>query len=40
MATILKTSAGDYTGKALYYDPANAFDFRWPPVPRRQFLWD
>ena len=40
MATVLKSSAGagDYTGQALYYDPANAFDFRWPPVPRRQFL--
>jgi gentisate 1,2-dioxygenase len=29
---------GDYTTEALYYDPANAFEFRWPPVPRRQFL--
>ena len=38
MATVLKSSAGDYTSQALYYDPANAFDFRWPPVPRRQFL--
>ena len=27
----------DHTSDALYYDPANAFDFRWPPVPRRQF---
>ena len=40
MATTHKPSsvAGDYTSEALYYDPANAFDFRWPPVPRRQFL--
>jgi len=40
MATVSKSSApaGDYTDQALYYDPANAFDFRWPPVPRRQFL--
>lgn len=40
MATLPKRSsvAGDYTTEALYYDPANAFDFRWPPVPRRQFL--
>jgi len=40
MATVLKSSdvAGDYTSQALYYDPANAFDFRWPPMPRRQFL--
>lgn len=40
MATLSKPSSvvGDYTGEALYYDPANAFDFRWPPVPRRQFL--
>jgi len=29
---------GRHTRQALYYDPANAFDFRWPPVPRRQFL--
>lgn len=32
------SAAGDYTSEALYYDPANAFDFHWPPVPRRQFL--
>lgn len=40
MATPSKLSiaAGEYTSQALYYDPANAFDFRWPPVPRRQFL--
>jgi len=40
MATLSKPTpaAGDYTREALYYDPANAFDFRWPPVPRRQFL--
>lgn len=40
MATLLKPSVavGDHTSQALYYDPANAFDFRWPPVPRRQFL--
>lgn len=40
MATLSKPSAvgGDFTAEALYYDPANAFDFRWPPVPRRQFL--
>ncbi len=40
MATIMKppNAAGDHTANALYYDPANAFDFRWPPVPRRQFL--
>ena len=40
MATLSKPSVtvGDHTGQALYYDPANAFDFRWPPVPRRQFL--
>jgi gentisate 1,2-dioxygenase len=33
---LLDTS--EYAEQALYYDPANAFDFRWPPVPRRQFL--
>jgi hypothetical protein len=40
MATVSRSSAvtADYRGQALYYDPANAFDFRWPPVPRRQFL--
>jgi gentisate 1,2-dioxygenase len=40
MATLSKptSAAGDYTSEALYYDPANAFDFRWPAVPRRQFL--
>ncbi len=40
MATISKTSSPDrdYTAEARYYDPANAFDFRWPRVPRRQFL--
>lgn len=40
MATRPKPSvaAGDQSGRALYYDPANAFDFCWPPVPRRQFL--
>jgi len=40
MATLSKPSGigGDFTTDALYYDPANAFDFRWPPVPRRQFL--
>jgi gentisate 1,2-dioxygenase len=40
MATLFDTTdtAGDHTAQALYYDPANAFDFRWPPVPRRQFL--
>lgn len=40
MATRPKRSstAGDHTSEALYYDPANAFDFQWPPVPRRQFL--
>lgn len=40
MATIMKPSdaGGEHTANALYYDPANAFDFRWPPVPRRQFL--
>ena len=40
MATLSKPSVAvsDYTSQALYYDPANAFDFRWPPVPRRQFL--
>ena len=32
------SAVGDYTAEALYYDPANAFEFRWPPVPRRQFL--
>ena len=40
MATRMKPSgaSGDHTANALYYDPANAFDFRWPAVPRRQFL--
>ena len=40
MATLSKSSAaaGDHTSQALYYDPANAFEFCWPPVPRRQFL--
>lgn len=40
MATLSKPSIapGGHTRQALYYDPANAFDFRWPPVPRRQFL--
>ena len=40
MAKVFKSSAvdSDHTSQALYYDPANAFDFRWPPVPRRQFL--
>ncbi|NIR60407.1 MAG: hypothetical protein GWO02_13250, partial [Gammaproteobacteria bacterium] len=40
MATRMKPSGapGDHTANALYYDPANAFDFRWPAVPRRQFL--
>ena len=40
MAAPSKSSAavGDHTSQARYYDPANAFDFRWPPVPRRQFL--
>jgi gentisate 1,2-dioxygenase len=40
MVTVSRSSAvtGDHTRQALYYDPANAFDFRWPPVPRRQFL--
>jgi gentisate 1,2-dioxygenase len=27
-----------YTERARYHDPVNAFDFRWPSVPRRQFL--
>ncbi len=40
MLTSTKSSAaaGDHTAQALYYDPANAFDFHWPPVPRRRFL--
>lgn len=40
MATLSKPSgvSGNFRTEALYYDPANAFDFRWPPVPRRQFL--
>ena len=40
MAAPSKSSApvADHTSQARYYDPANAFDFRWPPVPRRQFL--
>jgi gentisate 1,2-dioxygenase len=40
MTTVSRSSAlgTDHTSQALYYDPANAFDFRWPPVPRRQFL--
>ena len=40
MATLSKLSAGadDHMARALYYDPVNAFDFRWQPVPRRQFL--
>lgn len=40
MAMLSKPSVAvrDHTSQALYYDPANAFDFRWPPVPRRQFL--
>ena len=27
-----------YTQRAEYHNPAFAFDFRWPPIPRRQFL--
>lgn len=27
-----------YTKRAQYSDPANAFAFKWPAVPRRQFL--
>lgn len=40
MATIVNPpdDAVDHSRDALYYDPANAFDFRWPPVPRRQFI--
>lgn len=40
MATLSRSSvaASDHTSQALYYDPANAFDFHWPPIPRRQFL--
>jgi len=40
MATLSESPvvASDHTSQALYYDPANAFDFHWPPVPRRQFL--
>lgn len=40
MASVYRSSAltADHTGQALYHDPANAFDFRWPQVPRRQFL--
>ena len=27
-----------YTGRARYFSDDNGFDFRWPPVPVRQFL--
>ena len=27
-----------YALRAEYHDPAFAFDFKWPPIPRRQFL--
>jgi len=27
-----------YVQRGEYHDPAFAFDFKWPPIPRRQFL--
>ena len=39
MQTAGKTTLDDvYTQRAQYYDPENAFTFKWPAVPRRQFL--
>jgi gentisate 1,2-dioxygenase len=33
-----QSDASVYAERAQYYDPANAFMFKWSPVPRRQFL--
>jgi len=40
MATLEKEvlSEGSPASRARYYDPENFFAFRWPDVPRRQFL--
>lgn len=39
MQTAGKSAADDiYAQRAQYYDPENAFTFKWAAVPRRQFL--
>ncbi len=36
--TVGKSGESLYAQRAQYYDPENAFLFKWSPVPRRQFL--